>query len=97
MKAYFILNSTLYTTDNNKVMITLNKMSEGCGASFTKMWYDKIANTTIPADQKTFKRFSDNFKTTFYPFDTKATAHLDLSKLIQKTTCLLDETVDDRF
>ena len=72
-------------------------MSEGCGTSFAKMWYDKMANTTNPADQKTFKKFSNNFETTFYPFDTKATIHLDLSKLIQKTICLPNGTIDDSF
>ena len=97
MKAYFVLNSALYTSDNNKIMTTLNKMSEGCGASFAEMWYDKMANTTTPNDQKTFKKFSDNFETTFYPFDTKAIIYLDLSKLIQKTTCLPDRTTDDGF
>ena len=97
MKAYFVLNNTLYTSDNDKVMTMLNKMSKDHGASFAKMWYNKMADTTIPNDQKTFKKFSDNFKTTFYPFDTKATACLDLSKLVQKTTHLPDRAINDRF
>ena len=97
MKAYFALNSMLYTSDNNKIMIMLNKMNEGCGAFFAEMWYDKMADTTTSNDQKTFKKFSDNFQTTFYPFDIKATTCLDLSKLVQKTTCLPDGTINDRF
>ena len=97
MKAYFILNTTLYTSDNDKVMMTLNKMSEGQGASFTEMWYDKMADTSISNNQKTFEKFAENFKTTFYPFDTKATARLDLSKLIQKTICCPNGTTNNGF
>ena len=29
MKAYFAINPTLYSADNDKIMMTLNKMSEG--------------------------------------------------------------------
>ena len=97
MKAYFVLNSALYATNNDKVITTLNKMSKGHSPPFAEMWYDKMANTTISTDQKTFKKFSDNFKTTFYPFNTKATTRLDLSKLIQKTICLPDGTINDDF
>ena len=97
MKAYFVLNATLYTSDNNKVMTTLNKMSEGQGASFAEMWYDKMVDTSIPNNQKTFKKFAENFETTFYPFDTRATARMDLSKLIQKTICHPNGTTDNGF
>ena len=97
MKAYFVLNSTLYASDNDKVMTTLNKMSEGRGASFAEMWYDRMADTSLPNNQKTFDKFTENFETTFYPFDTKATARLDLSKLIQKTTRHPDGTTNDGF
>ena len=56
-----------------------------------------MADISIPNNQKTFKKFAENFKTTFYPFNTKATAHLDLSKLIQKTIRCPDGTTDDGF
>ena len=97
MKAYFALNSVLYTSNNNKIMTMLNKMSEGYGASFAKMWYDKMADTTTSNTQKTFKRFSNNFETTFYPFDIKATTCLDLFKLVQKTIHLLNGTINEGF
>jgi hypothetical protein len=85
MKAYFILNSAIHTTDNNQVMTTLNKMSKGQGVSFSEMWYDRMANTNITTSEKTFAKFPENFKSTFFPFDTQATLRYELSKLIQKS------------
>ena len=82
MKAYFTLNFTLYSSNEDKVTTTLNKMSEGQGANFAKMWYGKLANPSIPAADKTFDKFAKNFETTFYPFNTRATTHLELSKLV---------------
>ena len=37
MKAYFSINSMIYTSDTDKVMTTLNKMSKGQGVSFSEM------------------------------------------------------------
>ena len=85
MKAYFAINPTLYTSDNDKIMTMLNKMSEGRGASFAEMWYDKMADSAVSSSQKTFDKFTKDFKETFFPFDTKATAHLELSKLTQRS------------
>ena len=61
------------------------------------MWYDKLTDPNISNAEKTFKKFAQNFESTFYPFDTKATAHLDLSKLIQKSIKHPDGTFDDDF
>ena len=61
------------------------------------MWYDKLADPNISNAEKTFEKFTQNFESTFYPFDTKATAHLDLSKLIQRSTKRPDGTFDDGF
>ena len=97
MKAYFALNSTLYSSNKGKVTTTLNKMSEGQGANFAKMWYDKLTDPNVPNAKKTFEKFAQNFKSTFYPFDTKATALLDLSKLIQKCIKRPDGTFDNSF
>ena len=97
MKAYFAINSTLYSTDNDKIMTTINKMSKGWGTFFAETWYDKMANSSIKASDKIFNKFAENFETTFYPFDTKATAHLDLSKLIQKTIHCPDGITDNEF
>ena len=72
-------------------------MSEGQGANFAEMWYDKLVDPNIPNTEKTFKKFTQNFESTFYPFDTKATARLDLSKLIQRSTKRPDGTFDDGF
>ena len=66
-------------------MTTLNKMSKGRGINFSKMWYDKMSNAIIDAKEKTFDKFTENFETTFYPFDIKATTCSNLTKLVQKT------------
>ena len=97
MRAYFTINSKLYSTDEIKVMTTLNKMSKGRGIDFSKMWYDRISNATIDTKEKTFDKFAKNFKTTFYPFDIKATAHFNLAKLTQKTFWEEDGTFNDSF
>ena len=85
MKAYFAINPTLYTSDNDKIMTMLNKMSDGRGASFAEMWYDKMADYAVSSSQKTFDKFTKDFEETFFPFDTKATARLELSKLTQRS------------
>ena len=78
-------------------MTTLNKMSKGRGIDFSEMWYNRMFNATIDAKEKTFDKFAENFETTFYPFDIKATAHSNLAKLTQKTFQEEDGTFNDGF
>jgi hypothetical protein len=85
MKAYFVLNSTIYTTDNDQVMTTLNKMNKGRGVDFSEMRYDRMANTNIASSEKTFDKFRENFEFTFFPFDTQAISRYELSKLGPET------------
>jgi hypothetical protein len=96
-KAYFVLNSAIYTTDNDQVMTTLNKMSKGRGVSFSDMWYDRMANTNIASSEKTFTKFQENFESTFFPFETQATSQYELSKLVQKSFKCPDGIYDDGF
>ena len=97
MKAYFILNSTLYTSDTAKIMTTLNKMSSGRGAPYAETWYDKMADTSITNSEKTFKKFTLDFETTFYPFDAKATASTELSALMQMSFKEKNGTTNNGF
>ena len=97
MKAYFSINSSIYTSDTDKVMTMLNKMSKGCRDSFSKMWYDKMADASIANSEKTFDKFTSNFESTFFPYDTKATARFELTKLAQKTFKCPDSILDDGF
>ena len=83
MKAYFSLNSTLYSSDAAKIMTTLNKMSNGRGAPYAETWYDKMADTSIANSEKTFDKFTSDFESMFYPFDTQVTAHNKLFTLRQ--------------
>lgn len=97
MKAYIALNSTLYSSDATKIMTTLNKMSNRSGAPYTKTWYDILANTSVANSEKTFDKFIQNFESTFYPFDSKATTHTKLSKLVQKSFKEKDRKINDGF
>ena len=97
MKAYFTLNTTLYSSDAAKIMTTLNKMSGGRGAPYTETWYDRMTDTNVPNSEKTFDKFVDDFETTFYPFDTKITAHNQLCALRQRSFKEKDSSTNDGF
>ena len=97
MKAYFSINSFIYTSNVDKVMTTLNKMSKGHGVSFSEMWYDKMVDTSIANSKKTFDKFASNFKSIFFPYDTKATARFKLTKLTQKSFKCPDSILDNGF
>ena len=83
MKAYFVLNTTLYSSDATKIMTTLNKMSRGRGAPYAETWYDKMADTSIANSEKTFDKFTQDIESTFYPFNTKVIVHSSLLTLRQ--------------
>ena len=97
MKAYFTLNTTLYSSDAAKIMTTLNKMSGGRGAPYAETWYDKMADSTIPNTKKTFNKFTVDFESTFYPFDTKITTHNQLRALRQWSFKEKDGSTNDVF
>ena len=97
MKAYFTLNTTLYSSDAAKIMTTLNKMSGGRGAPYAETWYDKLADNTVPNAEKTFDKFVNDFESTFYPFDTKITAHNQLRALRQRSFKEKDGSTNDGF
>ena len=97
MKAYFTLNSTLYSSDATKIMTTLNKMSGGRGAPYAETWYDKMADTSIANSKKTFNKFTLDFKSMFYPFDTQVTAHNKLLVLRQTSFKEKNGETNDRF
>ena len=71
MKAYFVINEKVYTKDTTTILIFLNKLSKGRGATFAKGWYMKLANPGIPDSEKTFKKLCKAFKEAFVPKDLK--------------------------
>ena len=83
MKAYFTLKSTLYSSNAAKIMTTLNKMSSRRGVPYAKTWYDKMADTSMANSEKTFDKFTLDFESTFYPFNTQVTTHNKLLALRQ--------------
>ena len=71
MKAYFVINEKIYTEDATTVLIFLNKLSKGRGATFAEGWYMKLANPGIPDSEKTFKKLCKAFGEAFVPKDLK--------------------------
>ena len=71
MKAYFVINEKIYTEDATTVLIFLNKLSKGRGATFAEGWYMKLANPGIPDSEMTFKKLCKAFEEAFVPKDLK--------------------------
>ena len=71
MKAYFVINERVYTKDATTVLIFLNKLSKGRGATFAKGWYMKLANLGIPDSENTFKKLCKAFEEVFVSKDLK--------------------------
>ena len=78
-------------------MTTLNKMSSGRGAPYAETWYDRMADTSIANSEKTFDKFTQDFKMTFYLFDTKVTAHNKLLSLRQMPFKEKNGSTNDSF
>ena len=97
MKAYFTLNSTLYSSNAAKIMTTLNKMSSGRGAPYAKTWDNRMADTSIANSEKTFDKFTLDFKSTFYPFYTQVTTHNKLLTLRQTSFKEKNRATNDGF
>jgi hypothetical protein len=97
MKAYYVLNSMIYSSDNIQIVTTLNKMSKGREVLFSEMWYDQMANSNIASSEKTFAKFQEIFETTFFPFDTQATSRYELSKFVQESFKCSDGVHNDGF
>ena len=97
MKAYFTLNSTLYSSNAAKIMTTLNKMSGGRGAPYAEIWYNKMVDTSITNSEKTFDKFTLDFESTFYPFNTQMTAYNKLLALRQTPFKEKNGNTNDRF
>ena len=71
MKAYFIMNEEIYLNKKHMVMVFLNKVSKGRGATFAKGWYTELTNMAIPESEKTFKKLCATFEETFILKDLK--------------------------
>ena len=80
MKAYFIINGKTYD-EKAQMLVKLNKMSAGRGATFTKGWHLRLANNNIPLEQKTFVKWDKDFHWTFIPKDLEDWAHQEVYSL----------------
>ena len=86
MKAYFTVNSSIYTTDNAKSVTLLNKMSKGQGGHFAETWLDALADPNVKTMDKTFEKVTEAFASIFYPYHQAETARDKLNKLKQMAT-----------
>ena len=84
MKACFVINARIYTDEKTTILVFLNKLSKGRGATFAKGWYMKLANPAIPDSEKTFKKVCTTFKEAFVPKDIKDRAHQTMYSLTMK-------------
>ena len=56
-----------------------------------------MVDISISNSKKTFKKFTQNFESTLYPFNTNATTHTELSKLMQTFFKEKNSDINDRF
>ena len=67
------------------------------GVTFLEKWYDKMANSSIKAEEKTLKKFVVDYDQNFNPFDSKMKACRDISQLFQKPGKDEDGTPNNGF
>ena len=97
MDAYFLINPSIYSSDELKLALILSKMGTGKGIAFSEKWYDKLKNTMLKPEDKTLAKFVEDYNENFNPLDAKVRARQDLAKLIQKPGKDEDGTPNDRF
>ena len=97
MDAYFLINSSIYSSDELKLALILSKMGTGKGIAFSEKWYDKLQNTALKPEDKTLAKFVEDYNENFNPLDAKVWARRDLSKLVQKPGKDEDGTPNDGF
>ena len=97
MDAYFLINPSVYHSDELKLALILSKMGTGKGIAFSEKWYDKLQNTKVKPEDKTLAKFIEDYNENFNPLDAKVRARRDLSKLVQKPGKDKDGTPNDGF
>ena len=97
MVAYFLINPSIYSSDELKLALILSKMGTGKGIAFSEKWYDRLKNTTLKPEDKTLEVFVKDYNENFNPLDAKVRARRDLSKLVQKPGKDKDGTPNDGF
>ena len=97
MDAYFLINPSVYNSDELKLALILSKMGTGKGIAFSEKWYDKLQNSKLKPEDKTLAKFVEDYNENFNPLDAKVRARRDLSKLVQKPGKDEDGTPNDGF
>ena len=97
MDAYFLINPSIYSSDELKLALILSKMGTGKGIAFSEKWYDKLKSTTLKPEDKTLMKFVEDYNENFNPLDTKVRVRQDLASLIQRPGKDEDRTPNDGF
>ena len=97
MDTYFLINPTIYSSDELKLALILSKMGTEKGITFLEKWYDKLQNSMLKPEDKTLAKFVEDYNENFNPLDAKIRARRDLAKLIQKPGKDKDGTPNDGF
>ena len=97
MDAYFLIDPSVYHSDELKLALILSKMGTGKGIAFSEKWYDKLQNSKLRPEDKTLAGFMADYNKNFNPLDAKVRARRDLSKLVQKAGKDEDGTPNDGF
>ena len=97
MNAYFSINPTVYKNNKIKIALIFSKMGTEKEVTFSKTWYNKMANTTIKPEETTLVKFMDDYNKNFCPFNIKERAHRDISRLYQKPGKDKDGTPNNGF
>ena len=97
MNAYFSIKPTVYKNNKIKIALIFSKMGTEKEVTFSKTWYNKMANTTIKPEETTLVKFMDDYNKNFCPFNIKERAHRDISRLYQKPGKDKDGTPNNGF
>ena len=71
MDTYFLINPTIYSSDELKLALILSKMDMGKGIAFSEKWYDKLKNTSLKPEDKTLAKFIEDYNENFNPLNAK--------------------------
>ena len=71
MDTYFLINPSVYHSDELKLALILSKMGTGKGIAFSEKWYDKLQNSKLKPEDKTLAKFVADYNENFNPLDAK--------------------------
>ena len=87
MKAYFTMNLAVYTGEKTRTLVLLNKMNKGREATFAEGWYPKLADESVPKEQKSLEKLCEDFEEAFVLKDLQDQTHQTIYSLTMDQFC----------